>query len=684
MIKNLQDYFVDCCPYDRYKQAKRCFHNWEEGIDCLEKEIEPQPIIYKTKQVNSYDICEGFDLYTIKETHYFSGYSLEEQEEYKVKINSALTEINSEECGYIPPVILYSSVTETQTACTVDYTKITIITTYKYSGYNGTDWILYDTIENREYLPNCEECGYIPPTPIEPIFSSTTETLNTCIGYDYYKITTTRYFSGYSEDEMEEYSASTNSTLIEHNSIHCGYEPPTPDVIYSSVTETTDECKGYDWYEIETTHYLSGYSIDTLVEYNSDIIERLIEENSIEHCGYEPPTEDCYVNLTFKDGTTSAVTIEDGIIKKYQLYHLYDCTDAVIGDCVIEIGQCSFEDNYNMSSVTIGNGVIGIYANAFSDCTSLTDVVIPDNVELIASAVFSGCTSLSSITIGSGCKTLGSGVFMDCTNLSSITIPNTVETIDVGLFKNCNKLKSVTIPPNVKIEEKTQYLTTGQNMFSGCTDLNNVDIQSEKIDVIGNDFFAYCTSLESVHLPKTITTLGDFCFNNCVSLKDIYFNGTINDWENINKVHDWNYKINNLCVVHCIDGDISIDGHIIKTPTIIKYTDGTTSAYTFDDSIIPTHWLSGRTDITEVEIGYNISEISRNAFYDCSKLTKATIPYSVKKFDGYIFGLCWDLEQIDYIGTINEWNAIEKSGGFHLGCPKLKIVHCLDGDIPIS
>lgn len=570
MIEYLNNYFVECCDFDRYRQSKRCYHNWEEGISCDENEIEPQPIIYKKQEINTYQVCEGFDLYTIKEVHYLSGYSMNELEEYKERITSSLTEEESEECGYVPPEPIYSSTTEIETACTADYTKITITITKHYSGYNGTDWVLFDTIESREYLPNCEECGYVPPTPIEPIFSSTTETLNTCIGYDYYKITTTRYFSGYSEDEMEEYSASTTNELIEQNSTHCGYEPPTPDVIYSSYTETTDDCKGYDWYEFETTHYLSGYSMDELEEYNTETIERLIEENSVEHCGYEPPYS-CYIVVDYLDGSSKILTSR------------MPCPYFLIED---------LKKNLTFSSVTYYNCIA--HEQQYIDCTNLKNVVF--NNGSADDYTFSGCTNLESV-----------------------------------------------------IFQGTEECHIKQWCFKNCTSLNYVKLQKNTTDI---DAYAFESS----------------------SLTELYYDGNKEDWYNIQLGIRWSGNIN---VVHCLDGDIQIQTKLI-------YTDGTESRYKFINNIIPSRWLSGRTDIEEVEIGYYITEISSYSIYDGNNLTKVTIPYSVKKFDGYIFGFCWDLEQIDYIGTIEEWNTIEKNGNFQLGCPKLKIVHCLDGDIPIS
>lgn len=45
--------------------------------------------------------------------------------------------------------------------------------------------------------------------------------------------------------------------------------------------------------------------------------------------------------------------------------------------------------------------------------------------------------------------------------------------------------------------------------------------------------FEYCQSLENVYIPKNITTIYVFAFDNCSAIKNIYYSGTEAEWNNI-------------------------------------------------------------------------------------------------------------------------------------------------------
>ena len=226
----------------------------------------------------------------------------------------------------------------------------------------------------------------------------------------------------------------------------------------------------------------------------------------------------------------------------------------VIEDGVTNIGNNAFY-NSNAFSVSIPNTVNTIGNNAFRG-SSITSVTIPSSVETINSDAFRECSKIRSVTVSDGVKTIGERVFQGCTQLTSVELPASIESVGGGAFFNCTKLESVIFAPS----NGNNAVTMGADMFSGCHVLNNVTLPS-KADCISNGMFTSCISLPSINIPqgvqnigerafsscgqltkitipKTVTQIGTAAFASCGSLKDIYFNGSEAEWNNIRKIGD--------------------------------------------------------------------------------------------------------------------------------------------------
>ena len=154
---------------------------------------------------------------------------------------------------------------------------------------------------------------------------------------------------------------------------------------------------------------------------------------------------------------------------------------------------------------------------------SITVTIIPDNVTSIGKKAFYGCTGLTSVTIGNSVTRIGGSAFENCISLASITIPNSVTFIGEDAFSNCISLTSITIP--------------------------------EGVTFISESTFYGCTGLTSVVIPGSVMVIGNFAFELCEGLKDIYYKGTKEEWNAINKIGYWDDGTGKY-TVHCTDGDI--------------------------------------------------------------------------------------------------------------------------------
>ena len=80
--------------------------------------------------------------------------------------------------------------------------------------------------------------------------------------------------------------------------------------------------------------------------------------------------------------------------------------------------------------------------------------------------------------------------------------------------------------------------------------------------IIGSMVFwtdAYTTdNLKALGLPAGISSIGGDAFYKNSGLTDVYFDGTIEEWEAVEKADRWNRELS-FNVVHCLDGDAPVE-----------------------------------------------------------------------------------------------------------------------------
>ena len=114
--------------------------------------------------------------------------------------------------------------------------------------------------------------------------------------------------------------------------------------------------------------------------------------------------------------------------------------------------------------------------------------------------------------------------FYKNSSISSIIIPETITEIGEKAFYGCKELKAIVIPDNVR--------------------------------TIGERAFAYCSQIESITLGVSIERLEMWIFEYCDKLASIHFNGTVEEWNSIEKNPYWDENTSNY-TVYCIDGNIN-------------------------------------------------------------------------------------------------------------------------------
>ena len=211
--------------------------------------------------------------------------------------------------------------------------------------------------------------------------------------------------------------------------------------------------------------------------------------------------------LTLNDSSTVSAACDFmtdiTVIDVSEKYH-DTLISAVINECITRIGDQAFQDCEILTSVTIPNSVTIIGRRAFLGCTSLSSITIPNSVTSIMEVAFNGCSSLTSVTIGNSVTSIGTSAFSGCSSLTSIEIPSNVTTIGENAFCYCTSLSSITIPNSVT--------SIGDLAFEACSGATSLTIGSG-VTSIGTWAFDYCISLASITVNAiTPPTLGTDVF----------------------------------------------------------------------------------------------------------------------------------------------------------------------------
>lgn len=291
-----------------------------------------------------------------------------------------------------------------------------------------------------------------------------------------------------------------------------------------------------------------------------------------------------FANITFPDSVTSigqnviwgtAYYKDEANWENDVLYvdnHLITSKSTINGDYVIKdgtktIANSAFSNCESLENITIPNSVVFIGQFGFYRCSSLKNVTIPDSVLSIDYRAFGSCASLENVVIGAGVTYIEEGAFRSCKSLKNIEVSKdnaSFTSVDGVLF---NKDKT----------ELLKYPTGSSNTTYTVPD---------SVTTIGYRAFDYSASLESIVIGTGVTHIGENAFKNCTALKDVYYKGTQEQWnqvvietegtfENVNIHYNYRDDTNDDSTIDEEPGNTEIPGASDNTPVAIPDTDST-------------------------------------------------------------------------------------------------------------
>lgn len=153
--------------------------------------------------------------------------------------------------------------------------------------------------------------------------------------------------------------------------------------------------------------------------------------------------------------------------------------------------------------------------------------------------------------IGSNIEELGNYAFQ-LSAIESALIPDNVKELGYGCFQTCTRLRYLTIGLGVEF--------IPEDCFLRCISLENVRIP-DTVKIINSRAFAKCAYLKHIHLGRGITYIGASAFDGCDEIDKIDYDGTIQEWKNINMFSSsfsTKSKGSLWPPIHCIDGVIEL------------------------------------------------------------------------------------------------------------------------------
>ena len=202
---------------------------------------------------------------------------------------------------------------------------------------------------------------------------------------------------------------------------------------------------------------------------------------------------------------------------------------------------------------------------------------------------------------------------------------------------NAKQAETIVIPEKYQGKAVTSICEEG---FSGCTSLVSVTIP-EGVTNIGENAFYGCDNLNEIMLPSSLTSIENGAFSHtaytrhaCGNDIEVHYAGTIDEW------------------VSKISG--------------IRYLFGMGALYINNNLV------------TEARIT-TANKINQDAFYGYRELTSVTIGENVTSIGNYAFSACSSLTSINYNGTKEDWDKIEKGYGWDYYVPSSCVVRFTDG-----
>lgn len=379
-----------------------------------------------------------------------------------------------------------------------------------------------------------------------------------------------------------------------------------------------------------------------------------------------------------------------------------------IAEGIEKIDDYAFYECKNLNDIVIPKSVTSIGDGAFEGCEKLNKVRIPEHVNFIGKAVFAYCYNLESIDVSKentsyktidgnlytqdgreliqyainnkrktfdipdGVAIIGELAFFAAKNLTEITLPESIIDIKKYAFQYCISLNNIDIPEGVE--------TIGECAFRGCQKLKNILLPSS-LKSIGKNAFEYCEEITSIAIPKGVTRIEENTFSSCSKLKTVLLT------EGLIEIGFLAFASCNNIISLSVPSTVTyIDPQAFTASSLTKINIAEGNKhYKFVDNCLyntDNKTLICSTRISHIIVKNGTINIGTNSFNNTWGIISITIPSSVSTIENKAIYNSADLEYINYIGTKEQWEKIEKAKDWFYEKDTF-IIKCIDGNIKL-
>lgn len=227
----------------------------------------------------------------------------------------------------------------------------------------------------------------------------------------------------------------------------------------------------------------------------------------------------------------------------------------------------------------------------------------------------------------------------------------------------------------------------GGRLLSGSSMVQNSMVRKIEIGRIGENFPKQCfrdmINLETINIPRGITSIGTYGFYGCNSLKAIIIP------DGVTQINEYAFDSAKVNVLSIPDGVATYGKYAFQKTKIqrLVYPRGSTSAY---------QYIFTESELEELFVSNGVTRLNQYMFCYCKKLKKITLPDSleyinqycfrgaaiksvripngIKAIDSYTFWECENLEEVTIPDTV------KTIGSYAFGhCKSLKSIELPDG-----
>lgn len=334
---------------------------------------------------------------------------------------------------------------------------------------------------------------------------------------------------------------------------------------------------------------------------NEWYVEKVVIEPGVTYIGNWAFYRICVDELTIPEGVTETgyfcirfsptlkkVNLPDSlkVLDDFAISRNYELEEIIFGNGLEKIGVAGLKDNTSLKSVILpdslteintafnetytgSEGISNENVGLLDNCTSLKtvylgnvssipqrtfmntaieNVVIPNTVSYIGEYAFYNCASLKNVVFeeGSTCTIIQGYAFFECPNLISFTGCDALETIEENAFEK-SELTNLT-----EFTFSDSNISFQKNMFANSK-LTTAYL-GDNFEVTNDYMFMNCTELKTITISSKVTEFGTSSLKGCTSLNDIYYEGTLEQWNGIIKGNYWANNVPSTCVVHFSNG----------------------------------------------------------------------------------------------------------------------------------